>query len=199
MKDADNDGVLDPFDRCPAAAEVHNGIDDQDGCPDECSGYFVENPIASLSKLRLFVLGVAKAEVLRRQSECKLRKGAKPGYEFCDFQVALRADSSAEVGFQEATLTYAFQDEILIFAQLSASRAVESTSKLAQLEASARHWLAVFADAMRSGIIEQHEWSSAYEFARWELRATPDSPNPHKLSFYVLISHADKDELGCSF
>ena len=33
--DADGDGLADAIDRCPADAEVRNGIDDQDGCPDE--------------------------------------------------------------------------------------------------------------------------------------------------------------------
>lgn len=35
--DTDADGVADRFDRCPAAAETVNGINDHDGCPDDGS------------------------------------------------------------------------------------------------------------------------------------------------------------------
>ena len=33
--DADQDGIADPDDRCPSEAEVINGVDDGDGCPDQ--------------------------------------------------------------------------------------------------------------------------------------------------------------------
>lgn len=33
--DTDADRVADRFDRCPAAAETHNGVNDHDGCPDD--------------------------------------------------------------------------------------------------------------------------------------------------------------------
>ncbi|MCB9551267.1 MAG: OmpA family protein [Myxococcales bacterium] len=33
--DADADRVADRFDRCPDAAETHNGVNDHDGCPDD--------------------------------------------------------------------------------------------------------------------------------------------------------------------
>jgi outer membrane protein OmpA-like peptidoglycan-associated protein len=35
VKDSDGDGILDPDDQCPARAEVVNGFEDADGCPDE--------------------------------------------------------------------------------------------------------------------------------------------------------------------
>jgi OOP family OmpA-OmpF porin len=35
VTDKDNDGIVDDRDACPAAAENRNGIDDEDGCPDE--------------------------------------------------------------------------------------------------------------------------------------------------------------------
>jgi outer membrane protein OmpA-like peptidoglycan-associated protein len=34
-KDTDGDGIPDPQDKCPEEAEVINGVDDDDGCPDE--------------------------------------------------------------------------------------------------------------------------------------------------------------------
>lgn len=38
VKDADHDGVPDELDRCPQAKETVNGVDDDDGCPDEGEG-----------------------------------------------------------------------------------------------------------------------------------------------------------------
>ncbi len=34
-RDADGDGITDDVDKCPAKAEVRNGFEDDDGCPDE--------------------------------------------------------------------------------------------------------------------------------------------------------------------
>ncbi len=35
LVDGDGDGILDPDDQCLEACEVYNGVDDEDGCPDE--------------------------------------------------------------------------------------------------------------------------------------------------------------------
>ena len=42
--DADGDGVPDATDRCPGAAEVWNGIRDNDGCPDKPAALVVREP-----------------------------------------------------------------------------------------------------------------------------------------------------------
>lgn len=41
VPDVDVDGVPDPRDRCPRAAEIYNGIEDEDGCPDGVPGDLV--------------------------------------------------------------------------------------------------------------------------------------------------------------
>lgn len=43
--DADGDGILDAFDRCPNEPETYNGINDHDGCPDTATVALVDNRI----------------------------------------------------------------------------------------------------------------------------------------------------------
>jgi hypothetical protein len=42
--DGDGDGVDDAQDKCPAAPETKNGVDDADGCPDEAPGGASDQP-----------------------------------------------------------------------------------------------------------------------------------------------------------
>lgn len=35
VQDTDRDGILDPNDRCPEVPEDHDGVEDEDGCPEE--------------------------------------------------------------------------------------------------------------------------------------------------------------------
>lgn len=44
-RDADGDWILDANDRCPEEAEVYNGFEDADGCPDEGTGRFVNDAL----------------------------------------------------------------------------------------------------------------------------------------------------------
>lgn len=43
--DRDGDGILDDVDACPDVPEVYNGFEDEDGCPDEGRGEFVNDAL----------------------------------------------------------------------------------------------------------------------------------------------------------
>ena len=50
--DRDADGAPDDVDRCPGQAEVYNGVDDDDGCPDEPASLVEVDEVAGVIRLR---------------------------------------------------------------------------------------------------------------------------------------------------
>jgi outer membrane protein OmpA-like peptidoglycan-associated protein/tetratricopeptide (TPR) repeat protein len=45
LADRDGDGIADAIDKCPDEAEIYNGVEDTDGCPDEAPGWVVGREI----------------------------------------------------------------------------------------------------------------------------------------------------------
>jgi outer membrane protein OmpA-like peptidoglycan-associated protein len=61
--DTDGDGIADADDACPTEAEVYNGLDDEDGCPDVQEVVVISCPGPSHTKeIVLFGKGTAKME-----------------------------------------------------------------------------------------------------------------------------------------
>ncbi len=63
VADSDGDRILDTDDACPASAEVENGVNDKDGCPDKGLFEVIEDRIALDEKV---LFGTARARVSSR-------------------------------------------------------------------------------------------------------------------------------------
>ncbi|HTJ42152.1 MAG TPA: OmpA family protein [Kofleriaceae bacterium] len=99
--DRDGDGVPDAIDQCPDQAEVVNGVDDQDGCPDQGGLFEVKDDRIVLDEQVLFDLNRARIKHSGREVIAAIAKAWREHPEWMRMSVEGHCDVRGPATFNQ--------------------------------------------------------------------------------------------------